>query len=102
MIRELLSRKGFTLKNLHLLLDLEDAGSLVKVAKGDETRQGQYSRQLKELSKCFGVALVERQGRVLKLTENGRCLSRLVREALSGLDDFQRTCAGEQLDVSIG
>lgn len=102
MIRELLGKKGFTLRNLHLLLELEDAGSLVKVAKGDATRQGQYSRQLKELSKCFGVSLVERQGRVLKLTENGRSLARLVSEALCSVDDFQRTCAGEQLEVSVG
>jgi DNA-binding transcriptional LysR family regulator len=102
MIQELLGKKGFTLRNLHLLLQLEDAGSLVKVAKGDATRQGQYSRQLKELSKCFGVSLAERQGRVLKLTENGRSLARLVREALCSVDDFQRTRAGEQLDVSVG
>jgi DNA-binding transcriptional LysR family regulator len=102
MIQELLSRKGFTLRNLHLLLELERAGSLVKVAKGDATRQGQYSRQLKELSQCFGVALAERQGRVLKLTESGRCLARLLRESFSSVDDFQRTCAGEQLDVSVG
>jgi DNA-binding transcriptional LysR family regulator len=39
---------------------------------------------------------------VLKLTENGRSLARLVREALGGVDDFQRTCTGEHLDVSIG
>jgi DNA-binding transcriptional LysR family regulator len=102
MIKELLGKKGFTLRNLHLLLELEDAGSLVKVAQGDTIRQGQYSRQLKELSKSFGVSLTEREGRVLKLTENGRSLARLMREALCRVDDFQRTCAGEQLDVSVG
>lgn len=101
MIQELFSRKGFTIKNLHLLLQLEQAGSLVKVAKGDATRQGQYSRQIKELSECFGVALAERQGRVLKLTENGRCLAGLMRETLTGIDDFQRTCSDKPLDVSI-
>src|ERR1051325_1043787 len=100
MIQELLSRRGFTLKNLHLLLELEEAGSLVKVAKGNETRQGLYSRQLRELSECFGVALTERQGRELKLTEHGRRLARLVRETFLNMGNFQHSCGEEQLAVS--
>jgi DNA-binding transcriptional LysR family regulator len=83
-------------------LELEEAGSLVKVAKGNETRQGLYSRQLRELSECFGVALTERQGRELKLTEHGRRLVRLVRETFLSVGDFQHSCGEEQLAVSIG
>jgi DNA-binding transcriptional LysR family regulator len=102
MIQDLLSKRGFTLKNLDLLLELEEAGSLVKVAKGDETRQGQYSRQLKELSECFGVSLTERQGRELKLTEQGQQLVRLAREMFVGIGDFHASCLEKPMEVSIG
>ena len=90
------------MKNLHLLIELEESGSLVKAAKGDAVRQTQYSRQIRQLSECFGVALVERQGRELKLTDRGRQLARLVREMFMGIEDFQRSGVNQSLEVSIG
>src|SRR3954468_19075764 len=102
MYENLLSRRGLSFDRLNVLLELENAGSLAKAAKGNEVRQTQYSRQIKELSEHFGVALAERQGRELKLTEHGRRLARLTRETFTGLDDFQQACLEEQLPVSIG
>src|SRR5262245_26728853 len=102
MIEDLLSKRGFTLKNLHLLVELEESGSIAKVAKWNETRQGQYSRQLRELSECFGVPLTERPGRELKLSEHGRRLAKVVRAAFSGVGDFRSSWGDEQMVVSIG
>jgi DNA-binding transcriptional LysR family regulator len=102
MFQHLFARSGLSLERLNVLLELEEAGSLVKAAKGDEVRQTQYSRQIKQLSGYFEVALADRQGRELKLTEHGRRLARLVREAFQGVDDFQRSCVDKQLLVSIG
>src|SRR5437016_2946581 len=102
MFQHLISKQGLSLDRLHVLLELEETGSLVKAAKGNVVRQGQYSRQIKQLSEYFGVALAERQGRELKLTDRGRQLARLAREMFIGMDDFQRTCRDRQLAVSLG
>lgn len=102
LFQHLFSKRGFTLNNLHLVLELEEAGSLVKAANGNQTRQTLYSRQIKQLNEYFGVALAARQGRELKLTEQGRCLARLVREMFTSIDAFQSTCVDRQLTVSIG
>src|SRR5262245_32488266 len=101
MIDELFSKRGFTLRNLQLLRDLEDAGSLVKV-DDNETRQGQYSRQLKEMSEALGIVLTERQGRELKLTPQGKRLARLAREMFLGIEEFQASCLDKPMEVSIG
>lgn len=102
MFQHLFSKRGFTLNNFHLLLELEEGGSLVKAAKGDVVRQTLYSRQIKQLSEYFGVPLTERQGRELKLTEHGRRLARVAREMFLGVDDFRRSCLDQQLSVTIG
>ncbi len=102
MFNQLLSRRGLSLDRLQTLLELERAGSLAKAAPGDATRQTLYSRQMKQLSECFGVQLVRRAGRELKLTAEGRELAMIARESLGGLDDFQKRCAGKPLTLALG
>jgi DNA-binding transcriptional LysR family regulator len=102
MFDRLFTKRGLSLERLNVLLELEEAGSLVRAAKGHEVRQTQYSKQIKQLSEYFGVPLAERRGRELKVTEHGRRLARLVREMFAGVDDFQRACEEKQLPVSIG
>jgi DNA-binding transcriptional LysR family regulator len=102
MSENLLSRRGLSLDRLQTLLELERKGSLAKAAPGDPTRQTLYSRQLKQLSESFGVSLVQRQGRELKLTAAGRRLARIARESFGSLADFRRDCEQQPLTVTIG
>ncbi len=102
MFQHLLSKRGLSLDRLHVLLELEAAGSLSKAAGGDEVRQSQYSRQLKQLGEYFGVPVAERQGRELKVTAAGKRLALLARESFTGLDEFQRANANQPISVTIG
>jgi DNA-binding transcriptional LysR family regulator len=102
MFKHLLAKRGLSLDRLHVLLELDASGSLAKAASGDEVRQSQYSKQLRLLSEYFGVALTERNGRELRLTEAGHRLLLLARAAFNGLDDFQKDCDGQPLTLTIG
>lgn len=102
MYERVFSKSGLSLDRLRVLAELGDAGSIAKAAGGDPVRQSQYSRQLKELESCFGVALTRRQGRGLALTDAGRRLAKLARESLTGLDDFIAAADGQAVHMSVG
>jgi DNA-binding transcriptional LysR family regulator len=102
MYKNLLARGGLSLDRLHTLLQLEQHGSIAKAAPDSPTRQTLYSRQLKELSECFGVQLVRRQGRELKLTAVGGELARIARETFGSLTDFERRCVNQPFSVVVG
>ena len=63
---------GFTIERLRTFCRIAEAGSISLAAKGDLTRQSQFSRQVKELEEFFGTKLVERAGKTIRLTEDGR------------------------------
>lgn len=70
------SKEGQSLECLHVLLELQEAGSLAKAADSNAVWQSHYSRQLKMLSEYFGASVAERQGRELKLLIDGiACLT---------------------------
>ncbi len=93
---------GLSLDRLRALVEVGAAGSIVKAAGGDPIRQSQYSRQIKELEDFFRIALVERHGKGIRLTPNGRELARISRFFLLGLSNFQRGSLAEEQTYRIG
>lgn len=88
MFEELFSRGGLSLERLRTLVEIVDAGSIARAAKGDPVRQSLYSRQLKELETFVGMKLSARHGRGLTLNPEGLLLASLGRQSLKSLDDY--------------
>lgn len=101
MFEKLFSERGLSLDRMRVLVEVHDAGSIAQAAPGDPIRQSQYSRQLRELSEFFGCEVAQRQGKLLKLTAQGRRLAELAREQFRSLEDFRAECAAESLDYTL-
>ncbi len=102
MFEKLLAEGGLSLDRLKALLAVAAAGSIVKATAGDPVKQSQYSRQIKELENFFRTKLVERQGKGIRLTPNGKELARISRFFMLGLSNFQRGCLAEEQSFCIG
>ena len=101
MYQSLFDDRGLSLDRLRSLLEICDAGSIAEAAPGDPIRQSQYSRQVRELSEFFGAKLGRRQGKLLRLTDEGMRLAELVREHLRSLQDFRAECRADSSDYLI-
>lgn len=102
MFSKLFAESGLSLDRLKALLAVAAAGSIVKATNGDPVKQSQYSRQIKELEDFFQIKLVERHGKGIRLTSNGKELARISRFFLLGLSNFQRGCLAEEQTFRIG
>ena len=102
MFEKLFAESGLSLDRLRTFLEVAAGGSMVKAAGGDAVRQSQYSRQIKELEEFFRTRLIERQGKLMRLTANGRELARISRFFLLGLSKYQAGCAGEKQVFRVG
>jgi DNA-binding transcriptional LysR family regulator len=102
MFEKLFAEAGLSLDRLRALVQVGASGSIVRAAPGDPARQSQFSRQLKELEDFFQTALVERHGKGIRLTANGRELARISRFFLLGLSNFQRGCLTEGQTYRLG
>jgi DNA-binding transcriptional LysR family regulator len=80
---------GFSIERLRAFCRVAEAGSIVSAAKGDPTRQSQFSRQIKELEDFFGTKLVERAGKTIRLTENGKKVALLTQTFLRSVQDLR-------------
>ena len=99
---EIITRGGISLDRLQTLVLLAEKGSLAVAAGQDPVRQSQFSRQISELSRCFGCKLTAQRGRTLALTPDGHRLANLAREHLQALDRFASDVAGKELTARIG
>jgi DNA-binding transcriptional LysR family regulator len=102
MFSHLFAEGGLSLNRVKSLLEVAAAGSIVKAADGDSVKQSQYSRQIKELEDFFQVKLMERHGKGIRLTANGRELARISRFFLLGVSNFRRGCLTEEQTFRIG
>jgi DNA-binding transcriptional LysR family regulator len=102
MFEKIFSKRGLSVERLLALVETKEAGSIAKAAPNDIVRQGQYSRQIKELEEFFGFELGARRGRRLELTAAGQELARIGKEFLLGLQDYQSRQRGETTTVTIG
>ncbi|MDR1145705.1 MAG: LysR family transcriptional regulator [Verrucomicrobiales bacterium] len=92
---------GFTIERLRTFCKIAEAGSIVLAAKGNPTRQSQFSRQAKELEDFFGMKLLERVGKTVKLTENGRKVALLTQGYFHSIEELMAGATGEKA-VRIG
>jgi len=99
---ELFSQNGLSLERLRAFTEIVDAGGPTRAAKGESTRQSQYSRQLKELEEFFGAELFVRRGGRWALTDAGRDLQRLTNEHLGALAELRTRCAREPVPLRFG
>lgn len=98
----LFALSGLSLDRMRSFLMVAEAGNLANAAKGDVTRQSQFSRQIKELESYFGVALTRRVGRRIEITAEGQQLAGLIRRHFGELDDFREVMNGRPVCVCIG
>ncbi len=102
MFEKLFAKRGLSLDRMRVLLEVREAGSIVKAAEADPVRQSQYSRQLKELEEYFGAELTQRKGRTIALTPAGEELASLIKEHFVVLGNFRRRLNDETVPVFIG
>lgn len=102
MFENLFANSGLSLERLKTFREIVAAGGISAAAADDSNRQSQYSRQLKELEKYFGVELLKRGHGPVELTAAGQRLSEIISQMLSALDEFRITCAGQPLELRVG
>lgn len=102
MFDELFGKAGLSLERLQTLCEIAEKGSIGEATKGDSNRQTQFSRQIGELEKFFGVELLNRDSRPYRLSDEGRELAQISRGYLSSLSDFQANCSDRPVRLVIG
>lgn len=102
MFEELFEKSGLSLDRLLTLCEVAEKGSIGEATKGDSNRQTQFSRQVSELEKFFGVELLNRESRPHRLSAEGRELANLTKVYLKGLATFQAQCGGKPVKLIIG
>ena len=78
MFEDLFAMSGLSLERLKSFADIVAAGGISAAAGDDSNRQSQFSRQLKELERYFGVELIKRGRGPMKLTPAGEQLHRVI------------------------
>lgn len=86
---------GFGARELRVVKAIADAGSITGAATALGYSQPAVSQQLKRLEQRLGVALVERVGRSVRLTDAGRVLARHASAVTTALD----AAAGELAEL---
>ncbi|WP_148575573.1 LysR family transcriptional regulator [Nocardioides caldifontis] len=84
---------GFDLTRLRMLRELEERGTLAAVATALGYTPSAVSQQLAVLEREAGVALLEKAGRGVRLTDAGRLLSRHAELLLSAAEDARADLA---------
>jgi DNA-binding transcriptional LysR family regulator len=69
--------RGLNLEKLRSFLEVAQAGSVTKAAKGIQSRRSLMSRQIGELEKTLGFDVFSRNGRIIEINEAGRELALL-------------------------
>lgn len=92
---------GFTIERLRAFCRIAESGSIVLAAKGDPTRQSQFSRQVKELEEFFGTRLIERAGKTIRLTDDGRKLALLTQAYFRSVEELRASSTQDEM-VRIG
>ena len=102
MFENLFAQSGLSLERLKTFREIVAAGGITAAAGDDSNRQSQFSRQLKELERYFGVELLTRGRGPAELTDAGQRLYEIIGHTLGALEEFRGTCAGQPVELVIG
>lgn len=102
MSTRLFAKTGLSLERLQTFVEIISAKGISSAAPGDNNRQSQFSRQLKELEEFFGAELLLRGHGRCELTPAGRELFQIVQSHFSALQQFADRCAKNKVEVNIG
>lgn len=97
-IQELFQR-GLNLEKLRSFLEVAQAGSVTKAARGEDSRRSLMSRQIGELEKTLGFDLFHRSGRTIEITERGRELALLTASFFAEFEGVARR--GNRTDTRL-
>lgn len=95
MADDLLDDPGFDARELRVVKAVADSGSITAAAAQLGYSQPAVSQQLRRLEQRLGVALVERVGRSVRLTDAGRVLAKHATAVTTALD----AAAGELAEL---
>lgn len=98
----LFAQAGLSLERLRTFREIAAARGITAAADNDANRQSQFSRQLRELEKFFGVELVRRGRGPLRLTSAGEELNEIAGVALRGLEEFLASCENQSAELIVG
>src|SRR5207247_3541115 len=102
MFENLFAQSGLSLERLKTFREIVAAGGITAAAGDDSNRQSQFSRQLKELERYFGVELLKGGRGPVELTDAGQRLYEIIDHTLRALEEFRGTCAGQPVELVIG
>jgi len=102
MFEDLFSLSGLSLERLKSFADIVSAGGMSAAAADDSNRQSQFSRQLKELERYFGVELIKRGRGPMKLTPAGQQLYQVINHTFGSLQEFRHQCASRPIELNVG
>ncbi len=93
--------KGLSLERLKSLLDVRNAGGISKAAPGAVGRQNMIGRQIRDLEVYFGVKLVEKRGRQIFLTDQGKGLAETASQIATLISDYRAAAKGGRRDFHL-
>lgn len=102
MFENLFAQSGLSLERLKTFREIVTAGGITAAAGDDSNRQSQFSRQLKELERYFGVELLKRGRGPAELTDAGQRLYEIIGHTLRSLEELRGTCAGQPVEIVVG
>lgn len=97
-----LFQRGLNLEKLRSFLEVAQAGSVTKAARGEASRRSLMSRQIGELERTLGFDLFRRDGRAIEITEAGRELALLIASFFSEFESVARRGNQEETLLRIG
>jgi DNA-binding transcriptional LysR family regulator len=102
MFEKLFTQSGLSLERLKTFAEIVTAGGISLAAQSDANRQSQFSRQLKELEKYFGVELLKRNRGPMQLTDAGHRLHQIIGHGFRALEDFRGSCENQPVELVLG
>jgi DNA-binding transcriptional LysR family regulator len=102
MFETLFIQAGLSLERLRTFVEVVEAKGFTAAAKGDPTRQSQFSRQLRELEEFFGAELVNRRRGRFGLTPAGKALHAQVCSHFAALEELHSICRQQPVEISLG